>query len=357
MELLKELYCIHSRSGAEKKMKKFIAGYLKGKDVFLSCDNKGNMYIVKGKADTYPCVVAHLDQVQHEHSKDFKVIETEDILFGYSPSARMQQGLGADDKNGIWIALKCLEKFDVLKVAFFVQEEVGCVGSRSARMDFFKDCRFVIEPDRKGYKDLITTISGGEICSKEFQNDCGAKLFGFRETSGLMTDVLELSEKGLGLSCINVSCGYYNPHTDEEITVKKDLLNCLAFVQYAIANCVGVYAHEYEWVGYGKYGGYGYSPGEIKSYRDYYAKQWRGWDDGYEEEVGISYLPKLSDYADVESWLEDVIYNNCDMDAPDLYPYISADLDSAGWTYQDFLDFFYRGLEENDSQLKLDYDF
>lgn len=43
----------------------------------------------------------------------------------------------------------------------------------------------------------------------------------------MMTDVLELKERGLGVSCINLSCGYYEPHSDEEFTVKKDLLNCL----------------------------------------------------------------------------------------------------------------------------------
>lgn len=360
MELLKKLYCIHSRSGAEKKMKKFIRKYAVERGVKVSYDNKGNMYIVKGEAKTYPCVVAHLDQVQDEHSKDFKVIETEDILFGYSPSKRMQQGLGADDKNGIWIALKCLERFDVLKVAFFVQEEVGCRGSSGADMKFFKDCRFVIEPDRRGYADLITNISCANICSKEFEEDCGADKFGFKAAHGLMTDVLELVEKGVGISCINVSCGYYNPHTDAEITVKKDLLNCLAFVEYAIANCAKVYEHKYEYLGYGGYnlGGYGYggySKGQLKSYRDYYGG--RGWDDYEDDDDELTYnnyMPKLSDYADTESWLEDVMYCYPDFDATDLWPMISADLDSVGWTYQNFMDFYYK--DYNDEQLKFDWE-
>ena len=42
-----------------------------------------------------------------------------------------------------------------MKVAFFVSEEIGCVGSRNADMGFFEDARFVIEPDRRGYEDLI----------------------------------------------------------------------------------------------------------------------------------------------------------------------------------------------------------
>lgn len=84
----------------------------------------GNLYMTRGISETYPCIVAHLDQVQREHSKDFKAIETEDIIFGYSPKNRKREGLGADDKNGIWIALKCLEKYECIKVAFSYQRRL-----------------------------------------------------------------------------------------------------------------------------------------------------------------------------------------------------------------------------------------
>lgn len=161
MNLLKKLYEIHSPSRNERAMKKFIKGYVKKHipGVTFRSDHVGNLYMTRGISETYPCIVAHLDQVQREHSKDFKAIETEDIIFGYSPKNRRREGLGADDKNGIWIALKCLEKYECIKVAFFVSEEIGCIGSRNADMNFFEDTRFVIEPDRRGYEDLIIDIS------------------------------------------------------------------------------------------------------------------------------------------------------------------------------------------------------
>lgn len=246
MELLKQLYQIHSPSGNERAMKKFIKGYVKKHipGVTIKNDPVGNLYMIKGDSETYPCIVAHLDQVQREHSKDFKAIETEEIIFGYSSSHRRREGLGADDKNGIWIALKCLEKYECLKVAFFVSEEIGCVGSRNADMSFFEDARFVIEPDRRGHDDLITEISYTSLCSNEFVKDIGFETFGYREENGLMTDILELKEKGLKVSCINLSCGYYEPHTDDEFTVKKDLLNCLGLIKHIIEHCVSVYPHE-----------------------------------------------------------------------------------------------------------------
>ena len=58
-----------------------------------------------------------------------------------------------------------------------------------------------------------------------------------------MTDILALKENGLGVSCINVSCGYYNAHSDEETTMKKDLLKCLIFIEHIIEDCTGVYPH------------------------------------------------------------------------------------------------------------------
>ena len=226
MELLKKLYKVYSPSGKERTMIKFIWNYTKRiTGTKVETDAAGNLYITKGEAESYPCIVAHLDQVQRLHSKDFTIVETGEIIFGYSSQNKRQEGLGADDKNGIWIALKCLRKYDSLKLAFFVSEEVGCVGSGKAVMDFFNDCRFVIQPDRRGYQDIINKIGWTSLCSPEFLQAAGYKRFGYRETHGMMTDVQELKERGLQVSCINLSCGYYEPHTAyENISV---FLTCL----------------------------------------------------------------------------------------------------------------------------------
>ena len=59
-----------------------------------------------------------------------------------------------------------------------------------------------------------------------------------------MTDVETLKEKGLSISAINLSCGYYNPHTDEEVTIKRDLKKCWRLVQHIIEDCTETYPHE-----------------------------------------------------------------------------------------------------------------
>ena len=243
--LLKQLFCIHSRSGREGKIRKFIWNWIKQNvpSASIKCDKLGNMYVTKGKSETYPCIVAHLDQVQERHSKDFIAYEAEDIIIGFSPRHRRQEGLGADDKVGLWIGLKCLQKYDHLKLCFFVEDEVGCKGSDKADLEFFRDCRFVIEPDRRGANDLITEIGWTSLCSDEFLKDIGYKNFGYKETEGAMTDVETLKDNGLAVSCINLSCGYYEPHSDKEFIYKPAVSNCLSFVEHIIETCTKVYPH------------------------------------------------------------------------------------------------------------------
>ena len=86
MKLLKELFKIYSPSGNEKKMRKFIKWWVRNNipEATIKTDQTGNIYVTKGEAETYPCLAAHIDQVQKIHSKDFEAIETKDIIIGFS---------------------------------------------------------------------------------------------------------------------------------------------------------------------------------------------------------------------------------------------------------------------------------
>lgn len=244
---------------AEDNMRQYIIRWVKSRiaGAVLKTDEIGNIYITKGKSDTYPCIVAHLDQVQSKYPEDFVVLDDGYRISGYSPSSRQSHGIGGDDKCGIWIALKTLSRHDAVKVAFFVGEEIGCQGSAAADMDFFRDVRFIIEPDRRGCSDLIVEIGGMNICSDEFLEDIGYAAFGYQPTHGMTTDVLELSEMGVGVSCINLSCGYYLPHTEDEYVVKEDMRNALDFVDHIVTGCTKVYAHN-AYYKQDAFGGWGY---------------------------------------------------------------------------------------------------
>lgn len=308
-ELLFQLYAIHSESRNEKKMRKFLRkqAALRGA-AKVEQDGLGNLFITKGESETYPCLAAHMDQVQHFHSSDFMCTTAGDDVIGWSPKCHSHQGLGADDKNGIFVCLECLAKYDAIKVAFFVGEEIGCVGSSSCDLEFFKDCRFIIQPDRKGSSDLITSMFCGPVCSEDFINAIGAERFGYVEEEGSVTDVGTLIERGVGISCLNLSCGYYEPHTDHETTNLRDLQNCLEFVQSIVENCTDVYPFEYVEPMYTPYGAYNksyYSVGNSKvattSWDDYYLNGY--YDEDYEKmmtyfsvDENISLVEIIRDY-------------------------------------------------------------
>lgn len=244
MKLLKKLYEISSPSGKEQVMRSFIKSLLSGMKVNFTEDKVGNIYATKGESDTYPCIVCHTDEVHKHHAKGFCVVEANGIIFGLDKDDMTFEGIGADDKNGIWVCLKALNDFDVLKCAFFVSEEVGCIGSSNADMAFFNDCRFVLQCDRRGNNDFIINASGTELCSAEFVEAIGIHNFGYEVERGLMTDVMTLKDNGLKVSACNISCGYYNPHSSNEITNIADLRNCYALVSHIITTLTDVYPHE-----------------------------------------------------------------------------------------------------------------
>lgn len=264
MKLLKQLYQIASPSGDEKTMIEFLEGILNIiPDVTYTIDTKGNIYVIKGKNDTYPCIVAHIDEVHQRQENGYKIVtlKKSQIIFGFNSVLMDFCGIGADDKNGIWICLQCLLKYKAIKCAFFVDEERGCCGSRVANMDFFEDCQYVLQCDRKGNKDLITTISGTELCSKQFIKAIDCQKYNYKIANGLMTDVMTLKLRRLKVSCVNIACGYYNPHEKNEFTSIPDLLNCLNFVSHIIEKCKQVYPHKYA-----------YSPSKLLKNKSWHSK-------------------------------------------------------------------------------------
>jgi len=269
-ELLKDLYKVFSPSMEEKKMRRFIKKYIKNNvpDVVVTQDGSGNLLVTKGEAGSYACLCAHMDQVQKFHPKDFTCIDDGGVIMGYSSKTRKQCGLGADDKNGIFIALTCLEEYDNIKCAFFVGEEIGCVGSSAVDVSFFSDCRFCVQIDRQGNCDMVTRISWDAICSEEFVKDSDCGTWGYCESDGLMTDVEALRRNGVTASCINLSCGYYEPHTDHEFTVKEDVQKCYEFVCHLIDHCVKGYQYFGESYGDGERDrfdrGWGYSEADCQ---------------------------------------------------------------------------------------------
>ncbi len=238
---------VQSESYNQWRMFAFIVRQLKEIDCKFYVDD-GCIYITKGEAESFPCIVAHMDTV-HRIGKDLSIIECGNNLTGFNCLTMTQTGIGGDDKVGIFIAMECLKHFDNIKVVFFRDEEVGCDGSYNAYMDFFKDCGFVLQCDRKGNNDFITNAGGIPLSSNEFLNDIKPILFGYgyKFEIGMMTDVMALKENGLRISAANISCGYYNPHCNNEYVNVNDVEKCLELVQSIIRHLGdNKYKHKYK---------------------------------------------------------------------------------------------------------------
>lgn len=255
MELLKTLYNISSPSGSEGDMIDFLLEHLEGRGIKAWKDEVGNVYAIKGKAKTYPCIVAHTDEVHEPKPDGFKVVEQYGVLFGYDFDKIEPCGIGADDKNGIWVALRLLDELPALKAAFFVEEEIGCGGSSVADISFFDDCRYVVQCDKSNNSFFVTDIYGTELCSKGFIKACSPEKYGYKETDGALTDVYTLKSNGLGVSVVNISCGYYNPHTSQEATSIADLTKCYRFAKH-ICSLKNTFKHKCKVKPHGFYGSF-----------------------------------------------------------------------------------------------------
>lgn len=224
---LKKVMGIQSKSYNQENMIQFIENEINELndstiDVVIDDDN---IYVTKGNADTYPCAVSHMDTV-HMIIDGYKVYHHKDALFSINTETYGRTGIGGDDKVGIFICLELLSKFDDIKIAFFRDEEVGCVGSGASNMDFFDDVSFILQADRKGYADFVSKIHGDSLYSNEFSLAIKDTLdtYGKKEvTNGGLTDVYKLKSRGLGVCVANVSCGYYLPHTSNEYIIISEV--------------------------------------------------------------------------------------------------------------------------------------
>lgn len=207
-------------------MQEFLIEYLPTIGAKVLQDDTGNIYATKGSDKTFPCLAAHMDTVHKITKGGIHPVEIDGLITGINPLTMEQTGIGGDDKCGIYAALHCLSGLKSAKAVFFVDEEIGCVGSSACHIPFFDDCRFVLQADRRGNSDWVTDI-GGPLGSPEFQKAVSKflKNWGYKPTHGMMTDVQALRDSGIGISVANMSAGYYNPHQDSEFISIWDLEN------------------------------------------------------------------------------------------------------------------------------------
>ena len=234
---LKDVLSIPSISGNETMLRDYIIKFAHNNQIDYVLDKKGNLYLTKGSdkmtsGEYYPCVVSHIDTVHRSHidliNEKIRLDIVEDVkgnLIAYNPLTKEQTGVGGDDKCGVFVCLSLFLEMDVLKGAFFVEEEIGMLGSREACEEFFDNVGYAIQFDAPSANWITEVCSGIKILDETFKHKVKPVLKegGYTKFSNdPFTDVNQLSQK-FDFNCLNLGCGYYEQHRDTEYVVVEEV--------------------------------------------------------------------------------------------------------------------------------------
>lgn len=170
-------------------------------------------------------LVAHMDTVHREPVKEIVYDEKANKIS--SP-----QGIGGDDRCGIYSILRIIEDFHC-SVLFTEDEEIGCVGAiKFASSDVaaeIEDINYIIELDRKGSEDAVFY----DCDNPEFE-DFILQDKAWKFEYGSYSDIVEVAP-ALGVEAVNFSCGYYQAHTVYEYVMLDELEDCIKKVKELLA--------------------------------------------------------------------------------------------------------------------------
>lgn len=184
----------------QKELKSFCAFELR--KYYKKIDNRKKFIYCKGELPVL--MVAHLDTVHKETPKDIFHDQEQNVM--WSP-----QGIGGDDRCGIYAILTLLKRGLRPHVLFTCDEEIGGVGASEFSKSGIPldNVKYLIELDRRGEKDMVFYECGNE----DFINY--VESFGFEEDYGSFSDICYISPV-YDLASVNLSIGYYNEHQLQE---------------------------------------------------------------------------------------------------------------------------------------------
>lgn len=205
----------------KEEMKSYLAKELS--KYYRNVISKDGFLYVKGKDKI--ALTAHMDTtptVEYGTRKPVKdvyeYIEDENHVI-HSP-----EGIGGDDRCGIYIIMKILKETDYRpSIIFCEDEEIGCVGSdKFATSKFIKDLEnvnFIVELDRRGNNDMVFYEDENE----KFHEYVG-DLTGYIEKTGSCSDISNICP-ACGIAGVNLSVGYHNEHHEYETVVLEEMEN------------------------------------------------------------------------------------------------------------------------------------
>ena len=184
---------------------------------------------IMAAGDLPVCLIAHLDTVfdQEKHKEKEIYVDTEHQVM-WSP-----QGLGTDDRAGVFAIISIIQSGLKPHIIFTTDEESGGLGASALVKDFldcpFKNANFLIELDRAHEKDCVFYSCE----NKDFEDYIID--FDFEYAIGTFTDISIISPRW-GIAAVNLSVGYYQEHSSGEHLVIPYLLETIEKVKKILQN-------------------------------------------------------------------------------------------------------------------------
>lgn len=201
----------------EKEMVRAMAQYLKAKYSNIIITKE---YII-AIGDIPIALVAHMDTVFKTPVSDLYYDQKKGVM--WSP-----EGLGADDRAGIFAIIKILQDGLRPSVILTTGEEQGGIGA-CAIVEKYPECpipglKYMIQLDRRGTNDCVFY----DCYCPEFVDY--VESFGFCERWGSFTDISFLMPEWQTVG-VNLSVGYEDEHSYQEILCINPLLDTIKKVK------------------------------------------------------------------------------------------------------------------------------
>jgi putative aminopeptidase FrvX len=228
---LKDLLAVQTSTDHEHLMVSWIVNYVIREipNAKITVDSHRNVFVTRGQAAYYPCVAAHIDSVQPFREVEIVKEGTRLVGYAFDPvlKKKVQCGIGADDKTGIFVCLNLLKSFPIISAAFFAGEECGMIGAKAADPEFFRQVAYLIEYDCPSRNLVSYTCSSERLFMNDGEFIQTANPVMVKHGSTLWqdhpyTDVMTVRRR-FPISCLNLSSGYYNWHAHNEFVSLPDV--------------------------------------------------------------------------------------------------------------------------------------
>ena len=184
------------------------------------------------------CLIAHLDTVfDQDKCKEKEIYVDTERQVMWSP-----QGLGTDDRAGVFAILKLLKMGYKPYIIFTQDEELGCLGAKALVRRFpkspWKKLKYILQLDRRGEQDCVFYDCDNPDFTRYIES------FGFVTDWGSFSDISAIAP-AWGVAAANLSVGYWDEHTYCERVALSWLEQTIEKVKKMLDVCNEVQRYEY----------------------------------------------------------------------------------------------------------------